>query len=158
MRRAIPGEPGECFEWPGECDRNGYGQVRVAADPPRKMGARSMTHILAYEYFVGPVPDGLELLHSCDNPPCWNPDHLTADTHAANMRQVAERARSPRGEGHYAAKFTTAQILEIRQLCDASRRANGRVRDGIYDELAVQFNSTRESIRCIARGLNWRHV
>lgn len=69
-----PGAPDECWEWQGSRDRDGYGRVN-----------KKLVHRIAYEYFVGPIPDGLELDHLCRLRHCWNPAHLEPVTHRVNM-------------------------------------------------------------------------
>ena len=78
---------GFCWEWVGARTRSGYGQV---CRPGR---AVVYAHRWAYEYLVGPIPDGMELDHLCRNPLCVNPDHLETVTHAENTR----RSRNPAG-------------------------------------------------------------
>ena|SRR3990167_9896046 len=70
-----------CWLWTGFRDKLGYGRFRVS--PNRKRYA----HRLAYELWVRPIPDGLEIDHLCRNPPCVRPDHLEAVTHRENMRR-----------------------------------------------------------------------
>jgi len=82
---------GDCWLWRGLIDRNGYGRIgdnyRVA-----------LAHRFAYEAAIGPIPAGLDVLHSCDNPPCVNPAHLRVGTHAENMADMVRRGRAnPRG-------------------------------------------------------------
>ena len=55
-----------------------YGTVRIG-------GRQYRAHVLVYELLVGPVPDGMELDHTCNNPPCVCPDHLEPVTHRENM-------------------------------------------------------------------------
>jgi hypothetical protein len=76
---------GECWIWTGTTDRHGYGRVRPDG---RSTGA----HRWSYEATVGPIPEGLELDHLCNNPPCVNPAHLEPVTHAENMRRMRERS------------------------------------------------------------------
>lgn len=82
----------DCWEFDGNRAAHGYGSVRKGD----QYGTRA-AHRLAYEAVHGPIPDGLEICHTCDNPPCINPDHLWAGTHADNMAdKVAKgRARGP---------------------------------------------------------------
>lgn len=74
---------------------------------------------ISYEAFVGDIPRGLRVLHSCDNPACVNPEHLSVGTQAENMQQCARRGRirggARLGENHHNAKLTREQIRSIRQ-------------------------------------------
>lgn len=86
MRGYQVNEQTGCWEWQGQIWDNGYGVIKCFG---RMRGA----HQLSHELFLGPVPDGLEILHSCDNKRCVNPDHLSAGTHARNMQEAWERGR-----------------------------------------------------------------
>ena len=67
---------------------NGYGQaydIRVAR--------QVLAHRLSYELFIGPIPEGQEVMHSCDNRPCVRPDHLEIGSHKKNMEDAVARKR-----------------------------------------------------------------
>lgn len=70
-----------CLEWTGATDHKGYGRIQRGG----RAGGTARPHVIAWELEHGPVPEGLELDHLCDNPPCVNPDHLEPVTHRENM-------------------------------------------------------------------------
>lgn len=76
-----------CWEYRGArlaLQAGGYGIVR--------RGYRA--HRVSYEHFIGPIPEGMMVLHSCDNPPCVNPQHLRIGTAADNMADALARGRA----------------------------------------------------------------
>jgi hypothetical protein len=79
-----------CWVWQRGKLPRGHGVIDVD-------GVTQRVHRVAYEEFVGPIPDGLQILHSCDNASCINPDHLRPGTHRENMADM-EGAR-PGGKG-----------------------------------------------------------
>lgn len=56
------------------------------------------THRIAYTEFVGDIPDSMIVMHSCDNPPCFNPEHLYLGTQKDNMHDMANKMRRASGE------------------------------------------------------------
>ncbi len=79
-----------CWLWTGHRFSTGYGCFEVTdAGKRKKFGA----HRYSYEYFKGPIPPGLVVMHSCDNPPCVNPDHLSLGTHSDNITDMHRKGR-----------------------------------------------------------------
>jgi hypothetical protein len=72
---------GDCWEWTGQRDRDGYGRLW------RPAGKTRVAHRIAYELLVGPIPEGLQLDHLCLNKCCVNPDHVEPVTLAENCRR-----------------------------------------------------------------------
>lgn len=75
-----------CWLWTGHVNTWGYGNIRVN-------GRWALTHRLAWERANGPIPEGLSILHRCDDPRCVRPDHLYAGTQRENVRDQVERGR-----------------------------------------------------------------
>lgn len=76
-----------CWEWQRSCDGFGYGQLSVH-------GRHMRAHTFSFELTHGPVQKGLCIMHSCDNPKCVNPSHLSLGTQRDNLRDMAAKGRS----------------------------------------------------------------
>lgn len=91
-RKAIPfwnrvKGTGHCWLWTGCRNDDGYGVVRFN-------GGMCKAHVVAWFLTNGLIPDGLDVLHECDNPPCVNPDHLFLGTNADNCRDRQAKGRT----------------------------------------------------------------
>lgn len=96
IQRATTVSPEGCWEWSLGKDRVGYGRLKV------QMGSRdcfrfTSAHRYAYEVFVGPIPERMNVLHRCDNRSCCNPKHLFLGTQQDNMRDMHAKGRGPKG-------------------------------------------------------------
>lgn len=83
----------DCWEWQAACIAKGYGHFGVgsAVDGTRKV---VRAHILAWELVHGrKVPAGLMVMHSCNNPPCCNPKHLSVGTAQQNSDHMVACGR-----------------------------------------------------------------
>ncbi|MEQ8504611.1 MAG: HNH endonuclease signature motif containing protein [Rhodospirillales bacterium] len=105
-------------------------------------------HRYAYETKVGPIPDGLDLCHSCDNPTCVNPGHLWPGTATENIQDMVRKGRSNRrrGESHPDAKLTAAEAIEVFNA------------DGLQREIGDQFGIHQTHVSQIKRGKAWQHI
>jgi hypothetical protein len=75
----------DCHYWIAGVSADGYGWFGVNSKKPDK------AHRVAYRLYVGEIPEGLFVLHSCDNKLCVNPAHLRLGTQSDNMRDLALR-------------------------------------------------------------------
>ena len=139
-----------CLEWTACRNKNGYGQIRVGG----RAGGAELAHRVAWELVHGPVPDGMCVLHRCDNPPCvWEP-HLFLGTQMDNIADMRAKKRAaapphPRGSSASYAKLTEVDIPRIRR-----RSAEGET---MY-ALAAEFGVSKSTVSNIVRRKSWRHV
>lgn len=164
---------GDCWVWKGGRSPSGYGMFTVKR---RNTRAHRVSYMIAH----GPIPDGMCVLHRCDNPPCINPKHLFLGTDLDNVRDRDAKGRTatgerngfrkhpeivPRGDSHPfrlnpglhvrgerapSAKLKEAQVREIRRLHQET---------GIgKKKLAQMFGVSKPTITSIIRGKTWQHI
>lgn len=131
---------GCCWEWTAMMSTRGYGRIKIN-------GRRVSAHRVSWTIHNGPIPEGLWVLHRCDNRRCVNPEHLFLGTHEENMRDMREKGRASSGEARYNAKLTESDVAEIRRL----RAEGSRLRP-----LAERFGVTVQVVSSIALGRKWR--
>lgn len=121
--RGLLGETiDECWEWAGCKTPDGYGTMTIDY---ATVGA----HRFAYETFIGPIPDGLEIDHLCVNPSCVNPRHLEPVTPSENMRRQWLRRGKKEGEcfhGHAMTVENTIVRKNGSRICATCRKASNR--------------------------------
>lgn len=161
---------GDCWLWTASTNSWGYGKICIR-------GKTIGSHRYAYMQLVGPINDGLFVLHYCDTPSCVRPDHLFLGTAKDNMQDMKVKGRSTagdrnpsrlspqclrRGDQHWSrlypervargeqsgrSKLSEAQVLAIR-----ARSAEPR------DQLAAEFHVGRNAIGEILSRRTWAHV
>ena len=101
----------ECWPWKDSPDTTHYGMISVESHATK-------AHRLAWQLLRGPIPDGLQVLHSCDNPPCCNPAHLFLGTPKINDADKRAKGRAPscRGEQNGHAQLTWEDVEQIRMI------------------------------------------
>lgn len=101
-----------CWIWTaGKKKKMGYGLFY--SDKYRRT---VLAHRMAYELSVGLIPDGLHVLHHCDNPSCVRPDHLFLGTETDNAADRNRKGRQSRGEQIHTARLDTLSVLELRVM------------------------------------------
>lgn len=132
---------GSCWEWVGARNNKGYGQIRINK-------RLLLAHRVGYELENSKIPDGMCVLHRCDNPSCVNPSHLFLGTVADNNRDMHDKGRAVdnRGERSGKAKLKEEDVKWIRQL------------GAPYRKIAKCFGISSAQVSQIKNRNQWRHV
>ena len=131
---------GECWIWQRRATADGYGIVD-------HRGKTGLVHRVAFENFVGPIPEGMLVCHHCDRPAYWNPKHLFVGSSADNYKDMVRKGRDARGERGFHTKLNEQIVLAIR-ADDSKSNA----------EWATELNVTAPAIHAIRIRRSWRHV
>jgi hypothetical protein len=137
-----------CWPWTG-CLIGRYGRISTGTRDRNGRYGVERAHRVSYEIHNGPIPPGLFVLHSCDNPPCVNPKHLHLGTNVDNMREAVERKRFPLGEAKATARLSEQQVCEMRRRLHAGERVGA---------VAGAYGVDRSTVRRVASGIYWGHV
>ena len=135
----------ECWEWTGCRNRKGYG--RFKADPSKNAVS---AHRYVWVITRGPIPGGLHVLHTCDNPSCVNLRHLYLGTNWQNVRDRDARGRTASGEKAGRSKLTREAVRAIRSC----------YRRGLatQQELADAYGVGRSTVRAVIHRRTWTHL
>jgi len=128
-----------CWLFAGPSDENGYGRIRIGKKKVR-------VHNFTFKKDNGPLPNGKIVMHSCDMPCCWNPDHLSAGTNVDNIADRDKKGRTAKGEMRPDSKLTNDDIAMIRASSET------------YRALGEKFGVSHNIIGRIKRYQKWRHL
>lgn len=139
------GAPGECWLWTGIRTSAGYGSIWTGD------GTR-LAHRISWELANRASADGLDVRHSCDNPRCVNPEHLSIGSRSENIRDsvIRGRRRCLSGGSNPGAKLSAEQVSEIRS------RYRRFSHDSNCETLGKEFGVSTMTISRIVRGERWR--
>jgi len=131
-----------CWGWFGYRTNTGYVLIRYEKD-------KIPAHRASWIIHKGIIPEGMMVLHKCDNRECTNPKHLFLGTHKDNMKDREIKGRGQKGITHHKCKLTEQQVLEIKNL----------IRKGLSDsDLSKRFSVNTGTIWFIRNGVTWNHI
>lgn len=138
-----------CHIFTGSIVGKGYGIVR-------ENGGYKLVHRASWERANGPIPAGLFVLHRCDIPSCFNPDHLFVGTILENNQDRERKGRGGQlsGKDHLrpTAKLNDSDVHEIRTILSHDQT------HGIGNWLAKKYGVSQAVISGIRHNRHWRHV
>lgn len=135
----------DCWNWDACTDRGGYGNFS-------DKGKMRIAHRVAWELSKGDIPEGLCILHKCDNRRCCNPLHLFLGTYLDNNRDRARKNRNNHalGEAHGLSRLTESAVRQIRELYGTDGHTSVT--------LAKVFSVSKDAVMSAIRRKTWRHL
>ena len=123
-----------CWDWQLSRYAGGYGRISIGKQK------QDYAHRVSYRVYHGEIPKGMVVRHSCDNPRCCNPEHLSLGTQRDNVHDCISRGRNhyppiARGEANHKTKLTAEDVKYILQSTESNK------------VLAKMFNVTAQAIR-----------
>ena len=145
--------PDECWPWLRSCNANGYGTFNVIGRP-------QLAHRVAFVLAIASIPDGMHILHRCDNPPCCNPAHLFLGNHIQNMLDRQQKGRT--ASGARSGRRTRPEAFAVAQNFKLSEAAVHEIRINpkrlSQRSLAFLFHVKQATIWRAQRGISWSHL
>lgn len=141
----YPDNLDSCWSWKGSKDKRGYCYFWYK----NKMGK---AHRFSYEFYKGTIPEGMQVLHKCDNPSCVNPSHLWLGTNNDNVQDKVKKNRQyhPAGIKNPKCKLTEKEVKEIiylRKFCNIP-----------YKILMKKFKIGSTAVRDICSNRSWKSL
>lgn len=133
---------GPCLNWSGSKNQRGYGWISLSHNTKIK------AHRLAWIIAFGNIPEGMWVLHKCDNPSCVLPDHLFLGNRQDNVDDCKSKGRVPKGESHHGAKLTAEKVVQIRLLSGSKPQ----------HMIAEQFGVSQIAVSRVVTGKTWSHI
>lgn len=137
-------QAGECWPWTASLHDKGYGQIYLAEAEGESR--KEFAHRVAWLLTSGSIPEGLHVLHKCDNRSCCNPEHLFLGTNGDNVADKVKKGRQEKGSAHTCAKLTEDQVRAIRR--------DTRTLQVIADQYGVHNVTVLDA----KAGRTWKHV
>ncbi|MGJ0428480.1 HNH endonuclease [Methylobacter sp.] len=137
-----------CLIWRKNADKNGYGMTTFTENKIKK--SWRVTRLI-WTLVNGPIPENMLICHRCDNPKCFNLDHLFLGTHQDNSldREIKGRSRVQIGEKNHQSKLTSSDVLLIRKLRNEGIPAK---------ELANIFKIHPSHVTRLMGSTRWSHI
>ncbi|MBV8666768.1 MAG: HNH endonuclease [Burkholderiaceae bacterium] len=134
-----------CLVWRGGFARSGYGTFHFG-------GKTQSTHRVSYMLHKGEIPDGMVVMHTCDNRLCINPEHLIIGTSKDNAVDMNIKGRNAQisGISHHKARINADLANSIRARYIPYDRANGS------SALAREFGVSQSCVHAVLRGVTWK--
>lgn len=136
----LPSGKSDCWIWKAKGSR-----YPLMAVPNQPKAVCILAHRFSFETFVGDIPSGYFVCHSCDNPRCVSPYHLFCGTPADNHKDMMKKNRN-----RYAQTLTKQQVIQIHKLFSTG--------EFTMIQLGKQFGVTDGAIYGIVRGTRWKSL